>query len=306
LRPDRIEKMTEPVIKTENLAGYHADALELLPTLPAGSAHCIVTDPPYWTLNKWRSIGTTTRLGGHRDADKRMGWFEEIDREQLYSTLCEFARLLPKNGHAWVFADNDVQAIIKGFVEEGETGFNYAKSYPVLKMRGDGLAPRMGMGYHLKATTEFVVLCEKGRRRWSNELNNRPDYFMLPWTGDAETRGLTDDGKPYPTAKPWMLYRQLVQLSSSEGETVLDPFAGSGPLATAALVEKRKAVLIDKSADAIEVIRRRIDPERCRRDLAAIEAELGLPELQRTPADIHGSRDADVRAGLGNLFDVGL
>lgn len=270
--------MTEPVIKTDSLQVYHADALAMLPALDGGGRVCqaVITDCAYWTLDKWRAVGTTTRLGGHRDADKRSGWFETITREDLYMLLCEFSRLLPRDGHAWMFADNEVQSVIQGFVREGETGFGYVKSYPVLKLRTDGLAPRMGMGYHLKSATEFVVLCEKGRRRWSNELNNRPDYFMVPWTGDAETRGLTQDGKPYPTAKPWNLYRQLVQLSSSEGETVLDPFAGSGPLAQAALVEKRKAVLIDKSVDAIEVIRRRVDPASNRRAVAAIESEMGL------------------------------
>lgn len=242
------------------LCVYKADALELLPHFPDGIYHAIITDPPYWTLNKWRSIGTTTRLGGHRDEDKREGWFEEIDRDQLYTCLREFSRLLPRNGHAWIFADNEVQAVIQGFVREGETGFDYVKSYPVLKMRADGEAPRMGMGYHLKSTHEYVVLCEKGRRRWSKEQNNRPDYFSVPWTGDAETRGLTADGKPHPTAKPWMLYRWLVQLSSAEGEWVLDPFAGSGPLAVAALTERRKAVLIDKSEEAINVIKRRLGP----------------------------------------------
>lgn len=269
--------MTEPVIQTESVKVCRADALELLPTFEGGGevVQAIITDVAYWTLNKWRGVGTTTRLGGHRDASKRTGWFETIDRDELYTLLCELSRLLPKNGHAWLFADNEVQSIIQGFVREGETGFSYVKTYPVLKMTQDGTAPRMGMGYHLKGATEFVVLCEKGRRRWSNDLNNRPDFFMVPWIGDAETRRLTKDGKPYPTAKPWMLYRWLVQLSSSEGETILDPFAGSGPLIPAALAEARKAILIDKSADAIDVMRRRLDPARARRDLERIEREIG-------------------------------
>jgi site-specific DNA-methyltransferase (adenine-specific) len=270
--------MTELAIKTESLTAYRADALELLPTFDGGGRVCqaIITDVAYWTLNKWREVGTTTRLGGHRDEDKRSGWFDTIDREDLFILLCEFSRLLPKNGHAWLFADNEVQSVIQGYVREGEAGFDYVKSYPAIKLRSDGRAPRMGMGYHLKSTHEYLVLCEKGRRSWSKELNNRPDYFMVPWTGDAETRGLTKDGKPYPTAKPWNLYRELIRLSTSEGETILDPFAGSGPLASAALAEKRKAVLVDKSADAIEVIRRRIDPAHGRQKLEAIEKELGL------------------------------
>lgn len=271
------EEMIEPIIKNESLTVYHADAFDVIHQLRGGAqVDCIITDIPYWTLNKWRSIGTTTRLGGHRDADKREGWFDEIDREQLWELMCEFSLLLPKNGHAWIFADNEVQSIIQAFVREGETEFSYVKSYPVIKLRADGQAPRMGMGYHLKATHEYVVLCEKGRRSWTKEQNNRPDYFAIPWTGDAETRDLTTDGKPYPTAKPFNLYRWLVRLSSSEGETILDPFAGSGALAAAALAENRKAILVDKSAEAIEVIRKRIDPVRARLALADFERTLDL------------------------------
>jgi site-specific DNA-methyltransferase (adenine-specific) len=274
--------MIEPTIKTESITVYQSDALELIYQLRGEKPiDCIITDPPYWTLNKWRTIGTTTRLGGHRDADKREGWFDEITRKDLWELLCEFSLLLPKNGHAWIFADNEVQSIIQGFVREGETAFNYVKSFPVLKMRGDGKEPRMGMGYHLKATHEYVVLCEKGRKRWSSELNNRPDFFSIPWTGDSETRELTSNGKPYPTAKPVMLYRWLTQLSTSEGQTILDPFAGSGTLATAALVENRKAILNDKSEEAINVIRKRLDGARAKRSLFEFEEEHGLSALQR-------------------------
>lgn len=117
---------------------YHGDCLEVMPQLESGSVDAIVTDPAYWTLNKWRAIGTTTRLGGHRDKEKRTGWFETIDRDELYELLCESSRLLPKNGHAWFCADNEVQAIIQGFVREGETGFGYVKSFPVIKLRNDG------------------------------------------------------------------------------------------------------------------------------------------------------------------------
>lgn len=54
---------------------YFADALKVLPQMPAGSVHCVVTDAAYWTLEQHRKIGTTTRLRGHRDETKRGRWF---------------------------------------------------------------------------------------------------------------------------------------------------------------------------------------------------------------------------------------
>lgn len=112
------------------------------------------------------------------------------------------------------------------------------------------------MGYHGRSTHEYVVLCEKGRRRFNQE--NWPDVFQIPWTGELETRRLTADGKGFPTAKPFNFFRWLLQLSTKEGETVLDPFAGSGTLGMAAMIEKRKAVLIERDRNTIDnIIRKR-------------------------------------------------
>lgn len=258
----------------------NGNCLEVMPTLKAGSIDCIVTDPAYWTLNKWREVGTTTRLGGHRDEDKRSGWFQTIDRDELYSCLCEFYRLLPKNGHAWVMADNEVQSIIQGFVREGETGFDYVKSFPVIKMRTDGLAVKQGMGYHGRCTHEYVVLCEKGRRRFTDE--NWPDIFQVAWIGDTETRHLTVDGKGFPTAKPLSLFKRLVELSSAEGENILDPFAGSGTAIIAALSLNRAYTGIEISADNAALIEKRITLYR--------DSEISL--FANTP-----SRLADQKAG---------
>lgn len=241
---------------TEAIQIIQGDALALLPTLPDGSVDCIVTDMPYPSLNKWRAIGTTTRLGGHRDAQKRAGWFETIENEEIHTLLCEFSRLLPKNGHAWLLCDDDTLHYILGYAREGDGhAFGYSKSYPVLKRASTG-GYKQGMGYHGRGCHEYVVLLEKGRRRFTEE--NWPDVFESVWCGDAETRPYTPDGKPYPTAKPLSLFQRWLLLSTNEGETVLDPFCGSGTLAVAAALTKRKAIIIDTNDAALATTRARL------------------------------------------------
>lgn len=141
-------------------------------------------------------------------------------------------------------------------VRKQATGFSYVKSFPVIKRTKDGKGIRQGMGYHGRASHEYVVLCEKGRRRFTHE--NWPDFFEPEWTGDAESRLYTPDHKPYPTAKPWQFFSELMNLSSVDGETLLDPFAGSGTLADACREYDRKVILIDKSRIALETINNRI------------------------------------------------
>ena len=64
----------------------HGNALEVLPTLPAGSVHCVVTSPPYWGLRDYKipptvwggdpgckhewGAGLTKRGGGGQPGDK--------------------------------------------------------------------------------------------------------------------------------------------------------------------------------------------------------------------------------------------
>lgn len=48
--------------------------------------------------------------------------------------------------------------------------------------------------------------------------------------------------KHHPTEKPTDILRQLIESSSVMGETVYDPFAGSGSTLIAALLEGRKAI----------------------------------------------------------------
>jgi site-specific DNA-methyltransferase (adenine-specific) len=232
------------------------DCQAAMSEMDAGSIDCIITDPAYWTLDKWRNIGTTTRLGGHREREKQRGWFETLTPDELYECLCEFYRLLPKNGHAWVMCDGETLGYILGYLREGYVGFKYFKPYPVIKMRYDGLGIKQGLGYHGRASHEYIVLCEKGRRRFTGE--NWPDVFQVSWTGDKESKQFTPDGKSYSTAKPLSFFKRLIELSSSFGETVLDPFAGSGTLAEAAQQTGRNSISIDCSEHSIKTIRNRL------------------------------------------------
>ncbi|MGA1836552.1 site-specific DNA-methyltransferase [Herbiconiux sp. 11R-BC] len=62
----------------------------------------------------------------------------------------------------------------------------------------------------------------------------------------------------YPTQKPEGILRRIVQASSREGDWVLDFFAGSGTTGAVAAALGRNFVLVDQSADALAVMRRRL------------------------------------------------
>ena len=65
-------------------------------------------------------------------------------------------------------------------------------------------------------------------------------------------------GSKHPTVKPVDLMRWLVRLIVPKGGRVLDPFAGSGTTGMAALAEGCHATLIEREAEYVADIRRRI------------------------------------------------
>src|SRR3972149_2087570 len=85
----------------------NGDCLELLKNIPSESIDLVCTDPAYWTLNKWRDVGTTTRLGGHKDKDKQDNskWFDTIQPQDLPNFIQEIYRVLKPNTHAYVMCD---------------------------------------------------------------------------------------------------------------------------------------------------------------------------------------------------------
>ena len=62
----------------------------------------------------------------------------------------------------------------------------------------------------------------------------------------------------HPTVKPIALMEYLVKLVSREGQTVLDPFAGSGTTGIACKNLNRNAILIEREAEYVEIAKCRM------------------------------------------------
>lgn len=219
-------------MRTEGYDGF-------LASIPSESIDLIITDPPYWTLNKWREVGTTTRLGGHRETDKRDEdkWFVTIDSEDLWELLNEMWRVLKNNSHAYIFSDHETLRYVLSYADD----MDWRKVKPLI---WDKVNP--GMGYTYRCRYEFVVFLEKGKRK----LNNLSISDILTFKRII---------KGYPTEKPVELMEVFINQSSKEGDLVCDPFFGSGSVAVACKKLKRRFVGCDINPRAHEYFTNRKD-----------------------------------------------
>jgi site-specific DNA-methyltransferase (adenine-specific) len=62
----------------------------------------------------------------------------------------------------------------------------------------------------------------------------------------------------YPTQKPIILVERIINLTTQENDTILDPFCGSGTTIVAAALNNRNYIGIDISKEAIELTRQRL------------------------------------------------
>lgn len=199
---------------------FQLDAVEFLKRQRFESIDLIVTDPAYESLEKHRSIGTTTRLTNE--------WFDIFPNSRYPEFFQECYLRLKKNAHMYILCDEETLFVIKPIAEA--CGFKFWKSIIWDK-------ESMGMGYHWRNQTERVAFFEKGKRKLNNL--SMPDILR-----HKRIKG------GYPTEKPKGLYADLISNSSNPGEVVADPFFGSGNGLIAAVELDRHAIGSDISDKA--------------------------------------------------------
>jgi site-specific DNA-methyltransferase (adenine-specific) len=217
---------------------YKKDALIFLDEIESSSVDMIFTDPPYWTLNKWRNMGSTTRLGGNHDTEKQKGWFNTIDSDELWDLMVDMYRILKKDRHAFLMCDGQTLKWVLGYAEE--SGFNYCKPIVWDKVH-------LGMGYHFRNRHEFIVMLDKGKNRKPKD-SSISDIISIPMVKNG-----------YPTEKPQKLIDIFVEQFTQENELVVDPFYGSGVVALSCKKYGRRFDGTDISDVAFDYAKKRLD-----------------------------------------------
>ena len=251
----------------------HGDCLELMKTLPDKSIDLFVCDLPYGCLStpkastkEWSDYTERTGLPRTlvREDKNKCAWDIPIDLEAFWvqvKRLCKddhtpvlmfcstkFGYELIKSNESWFRYDlvwNKMRGVSFLMANKmpmrsheliyvfSKKGANYTRvdiegDFPKWKLSGKG-ADRTAVQYNIKQTNEGTREGEEGKRCALSVIDN-------PTSG---VRG------GHPTQKPDDLYEWLITRYSKEGDTILDPTAGSFASCFTAERLGRKAIGIE-------------------------------------------------------------
>lgn len=207
---------------------YNDDAFNAIKNIQTNSVDMILTDIPYGEVNR--------KSGGLRNLDK--GIADDFDNTKLNELIDEFNRVC--TGNFYVFCGTEqISDIIKRFKYHGLTTRlgNWNKTNPS-PMNGD----KMWL-----SGLEFCVYARKSKSTHNEHCKKA--------TWDAPT----GRNKLHTTQKPLALFERLIKASSNEGDTVLDPFMGSGTTGVACGNLGRNFIGIELDTTYYDICKGRID-----------------------------------------------
>jgi DNA modification methylase len=237
---------------------YRADAREM-PDLEAESMHLVLTSPPYWTLKEYRE--TEGQLGYVQDYEE---FLHQLDMvwQQCYRALVPGGRLICVVGDVCLSRrkNNGRHMVVPlhASIQEHCRAIGYDNLSPIIwhKIANIAFEVENGSGFLgkpyepnsvVKNDIEFILMERKpGGYRKPDAVtrvlsvipaSSHKEWFQQIWTGltGASTR-------KHPAPYPLELATRLIRMFSFVGDTVLDPFLGSGTTTLAALQLGRNSV----------------------------------------------------------------
>jgi hypothetical protein len=251
----------QPYYQDDAVTIYHGDCREILPTL--GMVDHVITDPPYEAEahTKGRRIANP-RTGEIRVASLS---FDPMTPDTRGFVGAEFARL----SRRWILVFCQIEAAM---IWRAVVPSRYIRTMVWAKPNGQPqlTGDRPGVGF------ESIVVCHAaGACRW----NGGGKRGWLTYPVDAN---FSRTPRYHETQKPEPLMEDLIADFTDPGETILDPFMGSGTTLVAAKRLGRKAIGIELNEKYCDIAIRRL-------------AQAVLP-LEQPPAPVQAAMFDDTDA----------
>ena len=254
LKPDNLRPAFDD--PKHHLRLYQGDCLDILAAIPESSVDLVFADPPYFLSNGGITCHAGKMVSVHKgDWDKSRG--PDANHEFNRAWLAAAQRVLKPNGSIWVSGTAHVIHSV-GFAMQ-QLGFKLLNDISWVKPNPP---PNLSCRYFTHATETIIWAAKdkKSRHTFHYKLmkeTNRGKQMKSVWEIRPPESWEKKFGK-HPTQKPVALLERILLASTSEGDLVLDPFAGSGTTLLAAFRLSRQAIGCELSADFLTLSLRRL------------------------------------------------
>jgi DNA modification methylase len=217
---------------------HHGDCLEVMRGMPDKSVDAIITDPPYG--KEAHAAGAVCR-GGSSEIRETLN-FGSLSGIVMSRCIERYASTC----RGWVLCFCQCEGIDQYNRRCAKIGLRYVRGGIWLKPDGapQFTGDRPGNGF------ESIAIMWAGGKKMS-------------WNGGGKhaiwkySKG-TANSKEHPTQKPLPLMKRLICDFTQPGDTVLDPFMGSGTTGVACMETGRKFIGIELDAGYYDIAAKRI------------------------------------------------
>lgn len=270
-----IEQSVQTVPTTHRL--YLGDSRKM-PNLNPESLHLVLTSPPYWTLKEYRD--SNAQLGHIEDYERFLHELEKVWK-QCFDALVPGGRLICVVGDVCLSRRENggrhTVVPLHASIQEQCRKLGFDNLAPIIWHKisnavyeidnGSGF---LGKPYEpnavIKNDIEFILMQRKPGGYRAPDMatkilslisaGNHKKWFQQIWTGvtGASTK---DHPAPYPTE----LAERLIRMFSFVGDTVLDPFLGTGTTTVAAAKWGRNSIGFEVDSHYLKLAENRIAHE---------------------------------------------
>lgn len=241
--------------------------LDVLPTFNDQSVDLVITSPPYWQI---KDYGSDDQIGAGQSYSQYLDSLAFVWKE-CHRLLSRGSRLAINIGDQYLRASEHgryrVQPIPADTIRACQRiGFDFMGNIIWRKIsttNTTGGGTWMGSMYypkdgHITYEHEYILLfrkkgdwtrpSEEAKQRSKLTKAQRSEWFRGYWEMAPERQD--DHAAKFPRELP----KRLIRMYSFYGETVLDPFLGSGTTAVAAKSNGRNCIGIEVNPDYFSVI----------------------------------------------------
>ena len=242
---------------------YTGNCIDILPVLPEKSARLIFADPPYnLQLRQELYRPNQTRVDGVDDTWDQFTSFESYD-EFTRQWLAACRRVLADDGTIWVIGSyHNIFRVGTIMMDLGYWILNdvqWHKTNPMPNFRG----------VRFTNATETLIWAKKSEKQKKYTFNHQlmkqlndgkqmTSVWQIPLCTGSERIKDEHGKKAHSTQKPEALLQRVILSSSNEGDTVLDPFLGSGTTCAVAKKLKRRSIGIEQEPRYVEIAENRL------------------------------------------------